>query len=105
MEWRVYMPPRGPQDYEGDALLAPYGDTFWPTHAEACAFVVQVLDREETDRRHVRVRSFTVTLTSSIDDGGWGRFLTDVAGFVENTACDYAASCNFYKVIVLARSA
>lgn len=46
-EWRAWIPPRGPQDFEGGdvvegAHLGPYGDSFWPTKAEARAFVERV---------------------------------------------------------------
>lgn len=41
--WQVFIPPRGPQDYEDDntlgARLGPYGDSYWPTFEAACEFV------------------------------------------------------------------
>lgn len=47
-QWKVYIPPRGPQDYEGNdvkegAIIAPYGDSFWPTRKQAEDFVGLVL--------------------------------------------------------------
>lgn len=47
----VWMPPRGPQDYEGGdvnegALLGPYGETFWATKYDAEAFFEQVRQEE-----------------------------------------------------------
>lgn len=47
-EWRVWIPPRGPQDFEGDQIMGPYGDSFWQTEAEAVAFVQQVHEDEAT---------------------------------------------------------
>ena len=43
LPWDCWIPPRGPQDFDHDAVLAPFGDTHWRTHAEACEFVEQVL--------------------------------------------------------------
>lgn len=47
-QWQVYIPPRGPQDYEGGdvsegAILAPYGDSYWPTRWQAENFLELVL--------------------------------------------------------------
>lgn len=41
--WVAYIPPRGDQDFEGDLILAPYGDTYWTTWSEACWFLQLVL--------------------------------------------------------------
>jgi hypothetical protein len=40
--WVVHIPPRGPQDYEGDDILAPYGDTYWTNRNDAIDFVDRV---------------------------------------------------------------
>lgn len=65
-EWRVWIPPRGPQDYENgtpdSAIFAPYGDTFWPTHREACDFVTQVLGNVQM---YVLPGQFFVTVDAS----------------------------------------
>lgn len=51
--WQVWIPPRGPCDFDGDRpgspILAPYGYTYWPTWKEACEFADEVLayDRQE----------------------------------------------------------
>jgi len=40
--WNCWIPPRGPEDFDGDDILAPYGDTHWKTHDEAFRFVERV---------------------------------------------------------------
>lgn len=41
--WRAWIPPTLPEHYEGGAILAPYGESYWPTQPAACEFVVMVL--------------------------------------------------------------
>lgn len=50
--WNVWIPPRGPQDMgggDGEDILAPYGDSYWPTHEAACAFVKLVTGSADHD--------------------------------------------------------
>lgn len=51
-DWHVWIQPRGPQDFEGGtpdgAILGPFGDSYWPTWAEAIAFVIDVQWRLRT---------------------------------------------------------
>jgi hypothetical protein len=44
-EWRVCIPPRGPEDLDGTLAVAPYGRSFWPTREDALAFVELVTKR------------------------------------------------------------
>jgi len=39
--WWVWIPPRGPQDFDADewSILGPYGGTYWPTFDEAVEFM------------------------------------------------------------------
>ncbi len=42
-KWRVWVPPTGPECYEGGdvpdgALLGPWGDSFWPSWEAAIDF-------------------------------------------------------------------
>jgi hypothetical protein len=44
-EWKAWLPPTGPECYEGGdtehgAILGPWGDTFWPSEAEAEKFLL-----------------------------------------------------------------
>ena len=45
--WTVFIPPTRPEHIEGDPLegniLAPYGETTWPTVAEAVEFLREVI--------------------------------------------------------------
>lgn len=44
-EYAVYFPPTRPEHYEGDAIRAPYGDTFHASADAAIEFVAAVVSR------------------------------------------------------------
>lgn len=43
VNWRVWIPPFREEHYDGDTIEPPFGDTYWPTLAEASEFLESVL--------------------------------------------------------------
>ncbi len=50
-EWLVHIPPRGPQDYDGDDQVGPFGDSFWSSEEAARMFIARVM-AEYTPPQH-----------------------------------------------------
>lgn len=94
--WRAWLPPTGPECYEGDAIRAPWGESFWPTQAAACDFLMRVLGEGNT----ANALLVEAQAAGMIGDDDWQAsihgafFLVDFGdgrGVVEYTAAEIVA--------------
>jgi hypothetical protein len=74
--WWVYIPPRGPQDFDTDdwSILGPYGGTYWPFLDEAVAFMQRTLDSatcKHCGRSITRENGAWVDPEATGDDAVW----------------------------------